>query len=157
MLLRPCPHAQFPSPSSHCSRPTAQAPQTICTVTINSADEREVFQRSLPGDRFKFVELVQPGRSDWLAAACEAKVQCDVLVVSGHFAGTEFYSSRPAVRETLRVDDMRQALCSASCPGVFAKLKEVYLFGCDTLKAEPVRSATPEILRGLLAGGAPRP
>src|SRR3954464_3803512 len=108
----------------------ATAPQTVCTVTINSADEREVFQRSLPSDRFRFVELVQPGRSDWLSAACEAKVQCDVLVVSGHFAGTEFYSSRPAVRETLKVDDMRQALCSASCPGVFANLKEVYLFGC---------------------------
>jgi hypothetical protein len=137
-------------------RVAAEAPQTVCTVTINSADEREVFQRSLPSDRFRFVELVQPGRSDWLAAACEAKVQCDVLVVSGHFAGTEFYSSRPAVRETLKVDDMRQALCSAACPGVFANLKEVYLFGCDTLKAEPVRSATPEILRHLLAQGTPR-
>ena len=137
------------------ARARAQEPQTVCTVTINSADERDVFRRYLPESRYRFVELVQPGRPDWLAAACEAKVQCDVLMVSGHFAGTEFYSSRPASNETLKVDDMQRAICSESCPGVFAQLKEVYLFGCDTLKAEPVRSATPEIVRARLAAGAP--
>ena len=111
----------------------AAAAQTVCTVTINSTDERDALQRLLPPDRFRFVELAQPGRADWFAAACESRVQCDVLVVSGHFAGTEFYSSRPDTRETLQVSDLRGALCSASCPGVFDHLQEVYLFGCDTL------------------------
>ena len=129
------------------------AQQTVCTVTINSSDERDTLQRLLPGDRFRFVELAQAGRPDWFAAACEARVQCDVLVVSGHFAGTEFYSSRPSTRETLKVADLRGALCTASCPGVFEHLKEVYLFGCDTLKAEPVRSATPEVIRALVRDG----
>ena len=129
------------------------AQQTVCTVTINSAEERDALQRFLPGDRFKFVELTQPGRADWFAAACEARVRCDVLVVSGHFAGTEFYSSRPDARETLKVSDLRGALCSASCPGVFENLKEVYLFGCDTLKAQPVRSAMPEVVRALRREG----
>jgi hypothetical protein len=32
---------------------------------------------------------------------------------------------------------MEQASCSDSCPGVFAHLKEVYLFGCNTLQPEP--------------------
>lgn len=129
------------------------AQQTVCTVTINSADERDALQRMLPADRFKLVELTQPGRADWFAAACEARVQCDVLVVSGHFAGTQFYSSRPDTRETLEVSDLRGALCSASCPGVLENLKEVYLFGCDTLKAQPVRSAMPEVIRALRRDG----
>jgi hypothetical protein len=41
-------------------------------------------------------------------------------------------------------------------PGPFSHLKEVYLFGCDSLKADPVRSAAPEIVRGLVAAGQPR-
>ena len=39
--------------------------QTVCTVTVNSPDEREVFRRFLPEDRFEFVELVQHGRPDF--------------------------------------------------------------------------------------------
>ena len=126
---------------------------TVCTVTVNSADEREVFRQHLPESRFKFVELVERGRPDWLASACEKKVQCDVLVVSGHFAGNEFYSSRFDVNESLPVDEMERVACSASCPDHFANLKEVYLFGCDSLKAEPVKSAAPEIVRGLVRAG----
>ena len=129
------------------------AKQTVCTVTVNSSDEREAFRRHLPADRFDFVELVEHGRPDWLRAACERKVSCDVLLVSGHFAGTEFYSSRPEVNETLKVDEMERATCGA-CPDLFAHLKEVYLFGCDSLKDEPARTAVPEIVRGLVAAGA---
>ena len=127
--------------------------QTVCTITVNSADEREAFHRFLPADSFDFVELVEPGRPDWLASSCRRGVQCDVLLVSGHFAGSEFYSSRPETRETLKVDEIERVQCSGSC-GVFAKLKEVYLFGCDSLKPEPVKSAMPEIVRGLVKAGA---
>ncbi|MGZ5039014.1 MAG: hypothetical protein ACXWGT_19795 [Usitatibacter sp.] len=126
---------------------------TVCTVTVNSADERDAFRKYLPGDKYEFVELVERGRSDWLASACRQQVQCDVLVVSGHFAGTEFYSSKFDVNESLPVDEIERAQCSASCPGLFSHLKEVYLFGCDTLKPEPVRSAMPEIVRGLVRTG----
>jgi hypothetical protein len=129
------------------------ARETVCTITVNSADEREAFRRNLPADRFDFVELVEHGRPDWLRSACERKVSCDVLVVSGHFAGTEFYSSRPEVNETLRVDELERASCGGSCPYLFAHLKEVYLFGCDSLKSEPVVSAMPEIVRGLVHEG----
>ena len=68
--------------------------QTVCTITVNSPDEREVFRRHLPEDRYDFVELVERGRADWLQSSCRKGVTCDVLLVSGHFAGTEFYSSR---------------------------------------------------------------
>lgn len=139
------------------------APQTVCTITVNSADEREVFRQYLPAERYRFEELADvvanaPGpennRRDWLGAACRRGVTCDILVVSGHFAGTDFYSSRHG--EHLPVDEMERVACSDSCPGLFSQLKEVYLFGCDTLKPEPVRSATPEIVRALLAAGHSR-
>src|SRR5436305_15242793 len=74
--------------------------KTVCTITVNSPDEKEIFRRSLPSDEFQFVELVERGRPDWLASACRAGVRCDVLVISGHFArGDEFYSDRPDVRQ----------------------------------------------------------
>ena len=47
----------------------AAAPKTVCTVTINSSDEKEAFQRHLPRGEYKFVELVQRGQPDWLESA----------------------------------------------------------------------------------------
>src|SRR5215831_7406854 len=91
---------------------------TVCTVTVNSSDEREAFRQNLPEDKYRFVELVERGRPDWLGAACQRKVRCDVLIVSGHFAGNEFYSSKFDVDESLPVDEMERAACSASCPGL---------------------------------------
>jgi hypothetical protein len=116
-----------------------------------------VFRRFLPAEQFDFVELVEPGRPDWLASSCRRGIQCDVLLVSGHFAGSEFYSSRPETRETLKVDEIERVQCSGSC-GLFSKLKEAYLFGCDSLKAEPVKLASGdaepnrELMRRLFPG-----
>ena len=62
-------------------------PKTVCTITVNSADERETFRRNLPPDQYQFVELVERGRPDWLASACRKGVRCDVLLISGHFDG----------------------------------------------------------------------
>ena len=132
----------------------ARAETTVCTITVNSDDEREVMKQSLPPDRYRFVELVERGRPDWLASACRQQVRCDVLVISGHFAGIEFYSSHFHVQESLPVAEMERAICSESCPGLFSQLNEVYLFGCDTLKPEPVKSAMPEIVRGLVRAGS---
>ncbi len=136
-----------------CALGAHAAKSTVCTITVNSADEADAFRQNLPADKFEFVELVERGRPDWLASACRRKIQCDVLVVSGHFAGTEFYSSKPHINESLPVDEMERVACGNSCPDLFAHLKEVYLFGCDTLKREPVKSAQPEIVRGLVRSG----
>ena len=43
------------------------AAKTVCTVTVNSPDERETFRRALPRGDFEFIELVERGRPDWLA------------------------------------------------------------------------------------------
>lgn len=134
--------------------PVAAAPKTVCTVTINSSDEREVFQRHLPRDDYQFVELVQSGQRDWLASACRRGVSCDALIISGHYDdGTEFYTDRPDRREFLTVHELQQASCSASCKGLFAQLKEVYLFGCNTLKQAPRLVASAEVERSLVRSG----
>jgi hypothetical protein len=118
------------------------ATKTVCTITVNSADERETFRRNLPPGDYKFVQLVERGRKDWLANACHQRVQCDALIISGHFdGGEEFYTDRLDTTESLSVEEMERASCSDSCPGVFANLKEVYLFGCNTLKPLPEQHA----------------
>ena len=121
---------------------------------MNSTDEKEMLQRRLPEDQYEFVELVERGRDDWLEAACRTGVRCDVLVVSGHFDGTtEFYSDRPGASEFLPVAELERASCSASCPALFSRLQEVYLFGCNTLNADATRSASAEVGRSLVRAG----
>jgi hypothetical protein len=130
------------------------ARKTVCTITVNSADERETFRRWLPADDYDFVELVERGRPDWLASSCSKGVRCDILLISGHFdGGTEFYTDRLDQREYLPVSELERVSCSESCPGLFSQLKDVYLFGCNTLNAEPMRSASPEIGRSLVRAG----
>lgn len=126
---------------------------TVCTITVNSPDERETFRRYLPADKYQFVELVERGRPDWLASACRQHVRCDVLIISGHFNGAEFFSEHLDTHEFLPVAEMERASCSNSCPGLFSQLKEVYLFGCNTLNPEPGMSASAEVARSLVRAG----
>jgi hypothetical protein len=117
--------------------------KTVCTITVNSDDEKETFRQRLPKGQYEFVELVEQGRPDWLRSSCQKGIQCDVLVVSGHFnAGDDFYSDRLENNEYLRVDELERASCSGSCPGIFAKLKEVYLFGCESLNPDATTYAS---------------
>jgi len=128
--------------------------KTVCTITINSADEQKVFRRFLPEDRYRFVELVERNRPDWLASACQAKVSCDVLVISGHYGeGNEFFSDVLAVRDSLPIAELERVSCSDSCPSLFAHLKEVYLFGCDTLNPHAQHTVSPEIARSFVREG----
>src|ERR1700687_3359276 len=93
--------------------------KTVCTITVNSPDEKEIFRRNLSRDVFHFVELVERGRPDWLESACRKNVRCDVLLISGHFdGGTEFYSDRLDAREYLPVDEMGRVSGSGSGPGL---------------------------------------
>ncbi len=136
------------------SHAAGAAQKTVCTVTINSSDERDVFQRHLPRDQYRFVELVQRGQPDWLASARRRGVSCDALIISGHFDdGTEFYTDRFDDREFLTVHEMQHESCSAAGNGLFSQLKEVYLFGCNTLKSEPRHVASAEVARSLVRSG----
>lgn len=128
--------------------------KTVCSITVNSPDEKDAFRRSLPADKYQFVELVERGRADWLDSACRQGVRCDVLVISGHYdGGNEFYSERVKAQEFLPVDEMERVSCSESCSGLFSQLKEVYLFGCNTLNPGARNSASSEIERSLVRAG----
>src|SRR6185436_15575557 len=108
----------------------------------------------LPRDEYRFVELVERGRPDWLESACRQDIRCDALIISGHFdGGDQFYTDRLDAREFLPVAELERASCSDSCPGVFSQLKEVYLFGCNTLNAEPTASSTGEAERSFIRSG----
>jgi hypothetical protein len=133
--------------------------QTVCTITVNSQNEKQAFERYLPKDRFEFVELVERGRPDWLESARRKKIRCDFLVISGHYdggdyaGGNEFFSEHVESREYLPVDEMERVACSEPDDGLFAHLKAVYLFGCNTLNPVALRSAPDEIARTLLQSG----
>jgi hypothetical protein len=132
----------------------AAGKQTVCTITVNSADEKETFRRYLPESKYEFVELVERGRPDWLAASCRKSVACDVLVISAHYdGGNDFFSDRLEVREYLTVTELERVSCSDSCPSLFSRLKEVYLFGCNTLNPQPQSSASAEIVSSLVREG----
>ncbi|MEP7209120.1 MAG: hypothetical protein ABI920_19470 [Casimicrobiaceae bacterium] len=133
----------------------AAAKRTVCTITVNSADERDAFRSALPDAQYEFVELVERGRADWLESACRQGVQCDMLVVSGHFNGNDFFSDQLTVNEYLPVEEMERASCSNSCPGLFAHLKEVYLFGCTTLSPDVIQGTGGEVARSLVRAGHP--
>jgi len=118
----------------------AEAAKTVCTITVNSPDEKQTLAARLPKGKYNFVELVEKGRDDWLHSSCRKHVQCDVLVISGHFnAGETFYSDKVDVDEHLQVDELERAACSNSCPALFSHLKEVYLFGCESLNPDATR------------------
>ena len=133
--------------------------RTVCTITVNSSDEREAFRRHLPADKFEFVELVERGRPDWLESARRKGIRCDALIISGHYdggdyaGGNEFFSERLDTDEYLPVDEMERVACSDPDKGMFSRLKEVYLFGCNTLNPEPLLSARAEIARTLVQSG----
>src|SRR4051812_29115943 len=122
---------------------TWAAKQTVCTITINSADEQKTFRKFLPADKYDFVELVERGRPDWLRSSCQAKVSCDVLIISGHHGeGNVFFSDALDIAEHLPIEELERVSCSDSCPKLFEHLKEVYLFGCNTLNSQAQQSIT---------------
>jgi hypothetical protein len=145
--------------SSHAS---AAPKQTVCTITVNSSNEKEAFRRYLPASQYEFVELVERGRPDWLESARRKHVRCDVLVISGHYdggdyaGGNEFFSEHVDSREYLPVDEMERVACTDRDDGLFSHLKAVFLFGCNTLNPVPLRSAVDEIAQSLIQSGHSR-
>lgn len=136
-------------------------PKTVCTVTINSADEKEVFQKHLAGQNFRFIELTDYSQarsreergSDWFQRACEAGVKCDVIVLSGHFAGGFFGDSGFTLSPFL----LEEFSCQNRCDGILRHPKEIFFFGCNTLAMKTADSRTPEqYLRVLLTDGISR-
>lgn len=117
---------------------TEASPKTVCSITINSDDEIQMFQKHLANQNFIFRELVT-GDRDWLKRACQQGVHCDVVVMSGHFGGSFF-----GKKGFLALEDMEAASCDPSCNGIFHKPTEVYMYGCNTLAGKNKDRRTPE-------------
>jgi hypothetical protein len=142
--------------------PVWATPKTVCTVTINSSNEREAFKRNLPAGDFKFVELTDydttakgadRAESQWFKNACKAGVQCDVLLVSAHFGGFFFGSSG----YQMALPPLEQKSCSRTCDGILKKPKEIFLFGCNTLAEKGKDSRTQQQYVDVLIGDGYRP
>ena len=114
---------------------------TVCTVTINSTEEKEVFQSYLGAD-FNFVELTEfaSNGGDWFMEACKSGVECDILVISGHFGGSFFGESD----YRLSLSELQSRSCQEACSGLLKKPKEVFLFGCNTTAGKTRDHRTPE-------------
>lgn len=112
---------------------------TMCSITINSKDEREVFQEKM-GEGFNFIELVDEENSFWFEDSCNAKINCDVVVVSGHFGGSFFGKSK----QKLSAKKMEMFSCNSYCEGILKNPKEVFLFGCNTTASKEYDGRTTE-------------
>ena len=132
----------------------------VCSITINSSDEIETFKKFLSTEDFDFVELLpfqvnakKDYDSHWFNEACRKGYRCDILVVSGHFGGTFFGESG----YTLPTELMEEQSCKKTCPGILSNVKEIFLFGCNTLadKSRDRRTYT-EYLQVLLDDGMAR-
>ena len=112
---------------SRISSPIGSDKPTVCSITLNSKDEREVFKEHLGSD-FNFIELVDPEDKNWFKKACKSQVQCDILIVSGHFGGAFFGPSGK-----LALEAVENFSCNNTCHGILKSPKEVFLFGCNTM------------------------
>ena len=124
-----------------------QAKYKVCSITINSPDEIEIFQQNMDPRHFEFVELVplsvesRPNNVHWFTKACDEGHQCDILVISGHFGGLFFGETHNYI---LPVDMMERRACSRTCQGLLSNVKEVFLFGCNTLADKRMDQRSPE-------------
>lgn len=142
------------------------AKKTACTITINSAEEREVLRKRLPPAEWDLVEILpkeKKGADDsdddedsipaWLNESCDKGLQCDILLISGHFGGNFFGNSG----YELSLEQLERAACRPECAGIMKKPREVFLMGCNTLAGKDKDRRTPEeYLRVLLADGMDR-
>ena len=128
---------------------------TVCTMTLNSSQEIEVFKRNLKPQGFDFVDLtenVDPLNLGWFDQACKRRIQCDILVLSGHFGGTFFGSSGLQIS----LEHLNANRCMQTCDGMLKHPKEVFLFGCNTLAGKERDSrTTEEYQRVLMNDGIP--
>ena len=111
----------------------------VCSITLNSDNEIQIFKKHLSSKAFSFIELApqhhnldhSSSEAQWFNKTCQnSNVQCDVLVISGHFADMFFGTDN---KHILSVYELEKIACQQRCPRVFSQLKEVFLFGCNTM------------------------
>ncbi len=121
--------------------------KTVCSLTLNSEDEVATFKKHLPSSQFQFVELFN--HEDWLERLESRDVVCDILILSGHFAGSFF-----GQYGKISLSNLEIASCSAANQSIFHHPKEVFLFGCNTLAKKEADHRSPhDYVQVLLESG----
>ncbi|MBL7545972.1 MAG: hypothetical protein JNL11_19290 [Bdellovibrionaceae bacterium] len=126
--------------------------KTVCSITINSSNEVDQFKKHFSSKDWNFVELVpktdetqtnnsnQANDKHWLEDSCRPDIQCDILVISGHFSGSFFGK----ISRDLSLNSIESLSCSDHCSGIFQRPKEVFLFGCNTLASKEKDHRSPQ-------------
>lgn len=127
-----------------------------CFITLNSENEKHVFSKHLSQgpnrDKFNLIEL-NNGSRDWFNIACKSKIRCDLVLISGEFAGRFFGD-----KGNLTLEEIESKSCTEECKGLLNDPKEVFLMGCNTLAGKEEDSRTAEeYLNVLVTHGTPLP
>lgn len=129
---------------------------TVCSMTLNSDNERELFRQQIEKDKKTYnpiVELTELGGSDWFEKACRSGIKCDQLLISSHFSDT-FSGTSKGVKRSLSMNKLEKAGCQHSCDGILSNPVEVYLLGCNTVATKAPDSRTPDAyLKHLIEDG----
>lgn len=127
--------------------------KTVCSMTFNSVDEKQLFSKHLSPIGYKQVELVPDSKDpNWFKKACASDVSCDILVVSGHFGGLFFGESA----STISLAELISAKEKSLCPNILDKPKSVFLMGCNTLASKsPDHRSVNDYLYVLVGDGFP--
>lgn len=127
--------------------------KTVCSMTFNSVDEKQLFSKHLSPIGYKQVELVPDNKDpNWFKKACASDVSCDILVVSGHFGGLFFGESS----STISLAELINAKEKSLCPNILDKPKSVFLMGCNTLASKsPDHRSVNDYLYVLVGDGFP--
>jgi hypothetical protein len=143
--------------------PVEAARLHVCTIGFNSPQELAVVRSHLSTEDFEFIDLSPPlvtqpesddpalpspfsaaepqtGGRSWLVRQCRPDLRCDMVVVSGEFAGGFFGYSGVSVR----LQDIEEASCQPECQGLFHTAREVFLLACNTLATKAQDTRTPE-------------
>ncbi|HYD49052.1 MAG TPA: hypothetical protein VEB21_11920 [Terriglobales bacterium] len=131
-----------PTPAAVRVPPLGSAKYRVCAFAFHSPYELDAIKAALPPGDFVFTDLtpVAPAMSGtapgtqtlppgWLTDRCRPDLRCDIVVLSGEFAGT-FFGDYGA---SLELQEMEEASCQPSCQGLFRDPREVFLLGCNTL------------------------
>ncbi|MBX3026922.1 hypothetical protein KF840_18600 [bacterium] len=152
ILLAAALGAAAPAGASPPAAAPPPAPLRACFLSLNEPDELDVFRSHLDAQRFVFTDLgpaaAHPPLSaatsgapqPWLRSACRADLTCDLVVVSGEFAG-RFFGRRGY---SLSLQELEEASCDPRCAGLFHRPREVFLLACNTLASKDADSRTPE-------------
>lgn len=118
--------------------------KNLCTVTINSSEEADIFKKRLSPKEWNFIELTPDNSAsetkNWFQAACKKNISCDILIISGHFAGSFFGKTK----FVLPIEELESLSCNQECSGILNNPKEVFLFGCNTLASKEKDLRSPE-------------